>query len=74
MKIKRHFSISATEFSTIWPARSYLNDDYKFDVECTVKSDNHGFFKMKYFIMVEGEKQNIADFIEYLKHEGFKVG
>ena len=73
MKAKRYFSISATEFSTKWPARSYLSDGYKFDVECTVKSDNSGLFIMKYFIMVEGEEQNIDDFVSYLRHEGFKI-
>lgn len=73
MKVKRYFLIFATEFFTKWPARSYLSDEYKFDVKCTVKSDNNGLFIMRYFILVEGEEKNIDNFISYLRHEGFRI-
>ena len=71
--MKRLISVSAFEFSTKWPSRSYINTHYRFNVNCTVVSSDIGILKDKYLLKSEGTKENIQMFLDYLKHEGFKI-
>lgn len=71
--MKRLISVSAFEFSTKWPSGSYINEDYRFNVNCTVISKNIGIIKDKYLLKLEGTEENIQMFLDYLKHEGFKI-
>ena len=71
--MKRLVSVSAFEFSTKWPSRSYINKHYRFNVNCTVVSKDIGLLKDKYLLELEGTEENIQMFLDYLKHEGFKI-
>lgn len=71
--MKRLISVSSFEFSTKWPSRSYINKYYRFNVNCTVLSSEIGLFNNKYLLKLEGTEENIQMFLDYLKHEGFKI-
>ena len=71
--MKRFISVSAFEFSLTWPSIYYINNDSRYDVKCTVESDNRGLLIDRYFLKIEGTQENIQAFIDYLKHEGFKI-
>ena len=70
--MKRLISVSAFEFSTKWPSRTYIDEYYRFHLKCTIISSKIGFFKDKYLLNLEGTEENIQMFIDYLKFEGFK--
>jgi len=71
--MKRYVSVSAFEFSTKWPSDYYIHNDYRLDVKCTIESCDKGLLFNKYFLKLEGTEENIQVFIDYLKHEGFKI-
>lgn len=71
--MKRLVNVSAFEISTKWPSRSYINKYYKFNVNCTIVSSNIGLLKDKYLLKLKGTEENIQMFLDYLKHEGFRI-
>ena len=71
--MKHLASISASEFSTTWPSRNYIDDHKKYNIKCKVVDSNIGLFKDKYLIELDGSSENIQRFLTYLKHEGFKI-
>lgn len=66
-------SVSASEFSTTWPSRNYIDDYKKYNLKCKVVESNIGLFKDKYLLELDGSTENIQMFLAYLRHEGFKI-
>lgn len=71
--MKRLISVSAHEFTTKWPSSYYIKKHYSFNVNCNVVSRDIGILKDKYLLKLEGTEENIQMFLDYLKHEGFKM-
>lgn len=71
--MKRLVSVSASEFSTKWPSGDYISKHKKFNVKCTVVSEDIGLLKDKYLLELKGKEENIQMFLNYLKHKGFKI-
>ncbi len=69
----RLVSVSAFEFSTKLPSRSYINKHYSFNINCTIVDKNIGFLNDKYLLKLEGTEENIQMFLDFLKHKGFKI-
>ena len=71
--MKRYISVSVREFSTKWPSIYYINNHYSYNINCTIESSDKGIFIDKYYLRLEGTEENIEAFVDYLKHEGFKI-
>lgn len=71
--MKRLVNISVSTFSTKWPSSDYIDEYDRFNIDCTEVSENIGVFKDKYLLKLEGTKENIQMFLDYLKFEGFKI-
>lgn len=71
--MKRLISVSAFEFSTKWPSSTYISNHSDYYIRCNVVSKDMGVFKDKYLLELEGSVENIQNFLEYLKYEGFKI-
>ena len=71
--MKRLVSVSAFEFSTKWPSLNYINRHYMFNINCIVVSSDRGNLFDKYLLKLEGTEEDIQMFLDYLKHEGFKI-
>ena len=68
--MERLISVSAFGLFTDWAC---INEDFTFDVYCTIISSNTGILKDKYCLKLEGTETNIQMFVDYLKHKGFKI-
>lgn len=71
--MKRLVSVSASDFSTKWPSKRYINKHCMFNVNCKIVSAYIGIFKDTYHLILEGTEENIQMFLDYLKREGFKI-
>ena len=71
--MKRLISVSASDLVIKYTSRYYISFAHKYDVNCTIVRQKPGFIIDKYLLQLEGSEENIQNFIEYLKYEGFRV-
>lgn len=71
--MKRLISVSVCDFFTTWPSSTYISNYRDYHIKCNVVSSDIGVFKDKYLLELEGTVENIQNFLEYLKYEGFKI-
>lgn len=71
--MKRLISVSVYDFSIPFASRYYITKYYNFNLECTIMSRDLGLIRDRYLLQLVGSEENIQMFIDYLKHEGFKI-
>lgn len=72
--MERLVRVSAFEFSTKWPSYTYIHSEYsEFNVKCKILTEDRGLLWDRYTLKLEGAAEDIQMFLDYLKHEGFKI-
>ena len=72
--MERLVKVSVFEFATKYSSNYYIYKATEYDVKCTVVDRNMGLLKDKYLLKLKGTAENIQNFLDYLKYEGFKIG
>lgn len=72
--MKIHIIAKVGDFNfTKFEADECIEKAGNYDVKCNIMDETMAIFSTKYKLMLEGDKKDIEDFLNYLKMMGFKI-
>lgn len=71
--MKRLISVSVLNLAITKPSIEYVASYPEFGITCKKLMEEQGLFKDKYILELEGERESIQKYLEYLEHNSFFI-